>query len=122
MKLLPALVLAFLMGCATLPPEINSFDDCVDAGYPVMESYPRQCRTPDGRTFISEKDAFDAWKDSSCTSDVDCMLANEEYGFACCFGGMCEPIDYSRESWIAVNRMWYDSSSKKYCPPAQACG
>jgi len=26
------------------PEQIRSFDDCVSAGYPVMESYPRQCR------------------------------------------------------------------------------
>ena len=34
--------------------EINSFDDCVKAGNPVMESYPRQCATPDGRSFTEE--------------------------------------------------------------------
>ena len=34
--------------------EITSFEECVEAGYPVMESYPRQCRTPDGRTFTEE--------------------------------------------------------------------
>ncbi len=32
-------------------PLVSDFDACADAGYPVMESYPRQCRTPDGRTF-----------------------------------------------------------------------
>ena len=42
------LVLAALQGV----PEINSFDDCVKAGNPVMESYPPQCRAPDGRTFV----------------------------------------------------------------------
>jgi len=31
---------------------INSFEDCVSAGMPVMESYPEQCRTEDGRTFV----------------------------------------------------------------------
>jgi hypothetical protein len=31
---------------------INSFDECAAAGYPVMESYPAQCRTPDGRNFV----------------------------------------------------------------------
>ena len=31
---------------------IDSFQDCVDAGNPVMESYPRQCRTQDGRVFV----------------------------------------------------------------------
>lgn len=30
---------------------IVSFMDCVKAGYPVMESYPAQCKTPDGRLF-----------------------------------------------------------------------
>jgi hypothetical protein len=33
--------------------EINSFEDCVNAGNPVMESYPRQCRAGD-RTFTEE--------------------------------------------------------------------
>ncbi len=34
--------------------EIRSFEDCVDAGFAVMESYPRQCRTSDGRLFAEE--------------------------------------------------------------------
>lgn len=46
--------------CLIMPPdicppvpdeEINSFAGCVEAGYPVMESLPRQCRTSDGTTF-----------------------------------------------------------------------
>lgn len=36
------------------PVPILSFTDCETAGYPVMESYPRQCRTPDGRTYAEE--------------------------------------------------------------------
>ena len=31
---------------------INSYKDCVAAGYPVQMSYPGQCGTPDGRHFI----------------------------------------------------------------------
>ncbi|OGI76259.1 hypothetical protein A3C67_03125 [Candidatus Nomurabacteria bacterium RIFCSPHIGHO2_02_FULL_42_19] len=31
---------------------ISSFEECVAAGYPVMESYPRQCRTPEGVLFV----------------------------------------------------------------------
>jgi len=34
--------------------EINSFDDCAAAGYPVMESYPRQCRIPGGEAFVED--------------------------------------------------------------------
>ncbi len=33
---------------------ISSFEDCVAAGYPVMESYPRQCRTDDGKHFVED--------------------------------------------------------------------
>jgi hypothetical protein len=34
--------------------EVNNFAACLDAGYPVMESFPRQCQSPDGRTFTEE--------------------------------------------------------------------
>jgi hypothetical protein len=34
--------------------DILTFEDCVAAGFSVMESYPRQCRTDDGVTFIEE--------------------------------------------------------------------
>jgi len=34
--------------------EINSFEECAGAGYPVMESYPRQCVLPDGRLFVEQ--------------------------------------------------------------------
>ena len=40
-------------------PQINSFDDCVRAGNPVMESYPRQCRTEDGLHFVEEISGLD---------------------------------------------------------------
>lgn len=41
-----------LTGCATTPTVINSFEECAAAGYPIMESYPEQCRTPDGENFV----------------------------------------------------------------------
>jgi len=30
---------------------INNFDDCASAGNAILESYPEQCRTADGRSF-----------------------------------------------------------------------
>lgn len=33
---------------------ISDFAACESAGYPVAESYPRQCFTPDGRGFTEE--------------------------------------------------------------------
>ncbi len=35
---------------------ITSYDDCVAAGYPVMESLPEQCMTGDGQTFTNLTD------------------------------------------------------------------
>jgi len=34
--------------------QIKSFQDCVALGYPILESYPRQCKTPDGRIFTED--------------------------------------------------------------------
>lgn len=33
------------------PKKVNSFEECAAAGNPVMESYPRQCKTKVGRMF-----------------------------------------------------------------------
>ena len=33
---------------------IDSFEDCVNAGNPAMESHPRQCRTADGKHFVEK--------------------------------------------------------------------
>jgi len=33
---------------------ISTFEECAQAGYPIMESYPEQCKTPDGRNFTKQ--------------------------------------------------------------------
>lgn len=33
---------------------VNSFQECVEAGFPVMESYPARCITPEGKSFVQE--------------------------------------------------------------------
>jgi len=35
-----------------IPQGISSFEQCVQAGYPIMESNPRQCNVPDGKNFV----------------------------------------------------------------------
>ncbi len=45
-------LLIILSGC-TSTSNINSFEECVAAGNPVMESYPRQCNAG-GKTFTEE--------------------------------------------------------------------
>jgi hypothetical protein len=34
-------------------PTVTSYAECVAAGYPILETYPEQCRTPDGQTFTN---------------------------------------------------------------------
>ena len=33
---------------------VTTFEECAAAGYPIMESYPEQCRTPDGKNFVRD--------------------------------------------------------------------
>lgn len=33
---------------------VSNFEECVAKGYPVLESYPRQCKTPNGKTFTED--------------------------------------------------------------------
>ena len=42
---------------------VDSFKKCVIAGYPVFETYPEQCRTPDGRRFSRDPDYKDKKND-----------------------------------------------------------
>jgi hypothetical protein len=50
-KIFILLLLVLFAGCSKI--EITNFDECVAAGYPVMESYPRQCS--DGENTFTEK-------------------------------------------------------------------
>lgn len=67
---------------------ITNFAQCAAVGYPIMESYPRQCRTPEGVTFVEETNrepaegpaaAPPAYYGSStggpCQKDDDCQVA-----------------------------------------------
>lgn len=56
-------MLALLVSCAPLakqeaPVVITSFEQCVAAGNPVMESYPRQCNA-NGKNFVEEIQAVE---------------------------------------------------------------
>ncbi len=77
-KILASIILILLVvgisGCTKLK-SINSFEDCVNAGNPVMESYPRQCRA-NGETFTEEleskmtiKEALEIAENSECTDE-----------------------------------------------------
>jgi len=46
-------------------PTILSFEDCVKAGYTIINGTHRQCKTPDGRTYAEEIPEKIVYKNSS---------------------------------------------------------
>ncbi|HWO07798.1 MAG TPA: hypothetical protein VNM40_04455 [Candidatus Paceibacterota bacterium] len=61
-------------------PVVTNFEECAAAGNPVMESYPRQCRTADGRLFVEEISDFPS--SESPISSNGCAVAG-------CSGQLC---------------------------------
>lgn len=46
-------VIAFvMMQRNTVDSSIDSYQKCADAGYPIQESFPTRCVTPDGKSFV----------------------------------------------------------------------
>jgi hypothetical protein len=59
---------------------ITNFEECIAAGNPAMESYPRQCRDPiSDRTFVEEIE--DAWR-----LDAIGLMQHRTEGWLACFG------------------------------------
>lgn len=76
MKKINLLILLILViGCTTDYSHITNYEECVNAGFPIMESYPEQCATPDGRTFTRELEAFCGWStNATCTNNSECVI------------------------------------------------
>ncbi len=82
--------------------DIRTFQQCVDAGYDVIETYPEQCLVPDGRVFVREveDDGDDDFIDSDdpdsefygsstnypCEVDEDCFASG-------CNGEICQSVE-----------------------------
>ncbi len=49
---------------------IDTFEKCKAAGYPIMESYPEQCKSPDGHIFMHEIPPRSASFGSSTTLQI----------------------------------------------------
>ncbi|RJR13663.1 hypothetical protein C4585_01675 [Candidatus Parcubacteria bacterium] len=64
---------------------VTSFEECVAAGNPVMESYPRQCRSADGQLFVEEVPPQ--------TSDDGFGLQANGCAVAGCSGTLCVSAD-----------------------------
>jgi eight-cysteine-cluster-containing protein len=61
---------------------INSYDACAKAGYPILDSYPSQCRTPDGRSFVNPDEQFTIPTATDTSSAAGCVVGG-------CSGEVC---------------------------------
>lgn len=68
---------------------VTSFDKCVNVGYPILESYPRQCKTPDGRVFIEQ---IEIGSDSNIILPQTQDYINEPECRDMCGDGMCQEV------------------------------
>ena len=50
--------------------KITNFEECKNAGYPVMESYPEQCRVPNGELFVRSIENQNEKPVSTTTSSI----------------------------------------------------
>ena len=75
------MVLAFMV--STLVKEnktVTDFESCKKAGYAVMESYPSQCKTPEGKVFVQvlptppPQDYYGSSTLASCAESNDCTV------------------------------------------------
>lgn len=95
---------------------ITNFEECAAAGNPVMESYPEQCRTPDGRVFVNERQSVPQGPVSSngcvpagCSGQL-CLSLEEAEGvvttcefraeYACYANVSCEPQENGECGWM----------------------
>ena len=100
---------------------ITNFDECAAAGYPIMESYPEQCRTPDGRTFVNERQTtsndpitFNGCAVAGCSGQL-CVSAEEAGGivttcefraeYACYREASCEPQANGKCGWTQTTEL-----------------
>ena len=60
----------------SLPQQtITNFEECAKAGYPIWESYPGQCSTPDGRHFVEdiEQNPFSDSTPITVSGEMTCL-------------------------------------------------
>ncbi len=82
--------------------QINDFQECLDAGFPVMESYPRQC-SANGKTFIE-------------TLDDPLGGQKDEYGCLIAAGySWNETIQTCVRSWLLKNRTYIAAYKSSIC-------
>ncbi|MDH3765875.1 MAG: ABC transporter substrate-binding protein [Nitrosopumilus sp.] len=88
---------------------IEDFEDCVEAGYPVMESFPEQCMTDDDQVFTNTEDDDDY-------NDID-ETDDDRYDLDDRLEDFCEMTDEEKRQLFADHPRLEQFSDKlaNYC-------
>jgi hypothetical protein len=108
--LIVVLLAAFVLSSCAKSSQITNFEECIAAGNPAMESYPRQCRDPStDRTFVEEID--DSWR-----LDGIVLMQHETEEFYACFGCSSEPVDGVAMCIDPISEMkLVEETAERYC-------
>jgi len=78
---------------------ITNFEECIAAGNPAMESYPRQCRTSDGKHFVENISGqeqcqlsggiWGIWSNAVDSSE-SCNASTSDEGIECTDSAQCQ--------------------------------
>lgn len=80
--------------------QISSFDECTQAGYPTLDSYPPQCETPDGKRFVQklpEDELGDVTSSITTQGTFICLPHWDTTGpqtLECAFGLLDDSLNY----------------------------
>jgi hypothetical protein len=99
---------------------IATFEECKDAGYPIMESFPEQCTTSDGRSFTNDAATLpDPIQPNSSNQKNGCVIAG-------CSSQLCMSAEESENSGITTCefRAEYACYKSAVCEPQAngSCG
>ena len=108
--ILTGVAVYFLNQQPSLPSQkITNFEECARAGYPVGESHPRQCWTPDGGHFIEEIPPIQ-------DPNIGPVLPSNECAIAGCSGELCVSADEADDIFtICIYRPEYACYREASC-------
>lgn len=110
------LVLLTLSACTTIStkppaPTVNNFDECIAAGNPAMESYPRQCRHGD-RIFTEVITTMPS-DEKPCTREYRPVCGEVEVQ---CIEAPCPPIKTSYPNRCMAENDGAKNIEEGFCP------
>lgn len=72
---------------------ISNFEECKRAGYPIMEKYPEECATPDGRSFVNESQVTPGSEEPVGGGNTTEPIVANGCAVAGCSGQLCVSAD-----------------------------